>query len=368
MSVTLKKKEDLSASSTSRLAGLDQLAKEMPLFSEEDYVTSTKITPSGSLALDLAIGLGGYPSGCIIDTFGGESAGKSLLSIMAMAQVQRAGGVAVVWDVERSYSKNTGWLKVNGVDPSKLRFIKLRPEQGCEIGMDAVEKIAGSGLADLIVVDSIPAMVTQAQLAKAMSDNDMVSARANAMTRHLNRLVSIIDTSKTTVLFINQLRANMGAGMYESKEKETSIFALKHASSLRMQVTKLTGKDNIKMVDGVPVGHRVKVKMVKNKLAAPYKIAEFDIYYNSGVDVASEIADILIGAGVIKVGGSWYDFDGQHIQGLKKVTDFIREPKNLEKYLKQAKAMSDKLNNFGGKPAEPGVVSVDSLNVEEGED
>lgn len=366
MSVTLKKKDENTA--VSRLAGLDELAKELPLFAEEDYVTSTKITPSGSLALDLAIGLGGYPSGCIIDTFGGESAGKSLLSIMAMAQVQRSGGVAVVWDVERSYSKNTGWLKVNGVDPSKLRFIKLRPEQGCEQGMDAVEKIAGSGLADLIVVDSIPAMVTQAQLEKSMSENDMVSARANAMTRHLNRLVSIIDSSKTTVLFINQLRANMGGGMYEAKEKETSIFALKHASSLRMQVTKLIGKDNIKIVDGVPVGHRVKVKLVKNKLAAPYKVAEFDIYYNSGVDVASEVADILIGAGTAKSRGAWIDFDGQSFNGLKKFTDFIREPKNLEKYIKQVKAASDKINNFGGKPVEPGTVAADSINVEEGED
>lgn len=360
------KKKDEAVTSASRLAELDKLASDMPLFTEEDYVTSTKITPSGSLALDLAIGLGGYPSGCIIDTFGGESAGKSLLSIMAMAQVQRAGGVAVVWDVERSYSKNTGWLKVNGVDPSKLRFIKLRPEQGCEIGMESVEKIAGSGLADLIVVDSIPAMVTQAQLQKSMSENDMVSARANAMTRHLNRLVSIIDTSKTTVLFINQLRANMGGGMYEAKEKETSIFALKHASSLRMQVTKLTGKDNIKVVNGVPVGHRVKVKLVKNKLAAPYKTAEFDIYYNSGVDVASEIADILIGAGVAKTSGSWIDFDGHHIQGLKKFVDVIREPKNLEKYLKMAKALSDKVNNFGSKPGEDGE-SDEKIEVEDDE-
>jgi len=368
MSVATKKKEDLSVTSESRLAGLDQLAKEMPLFSEEDYVTSTKITPSGSLALDLAIGLGGYPSGCIIDTFGGESAGKSLLSIMAMAQVQKAGGVAVVWDVERSYSKNTNWLKVNGVDPAKLRFIKLRPEQGCEQGMEAVEKIAGSGLADLIVVDSIPAMVTQAQLERAMSENDMVSARANAMTRHLNRLVSIIDQSKTTVLFINQLRANMGGGMYEKKEKETSIFALKHASSLRMEVTKLIGKDNLKVVDGVPVGHRIKVKMVKNKLADPYKIAEFDIYYRSGVDVASEIADIMIGAGVAKTRGAWVDFDGQQFNGQKKFTDFIREPKNLEKYLKQAKAMATKLNNFGGRPVEEGGSVVDSISVESGED
>ena len=138
---TIKKKPE---EGEERLIRLDELAKELPLYTEADYVTSTKITPSGSLALDLAIGIGGYPSGCIIDVFGVESSGKSLLSIMAMAQIQKAGGVAVVWDVERSYSKNTAWLKVNGVDPSKLRYIKLRPEQGCEYGMDAVEKIASA--------------------------------------------------------------------------------------------------------------------------------------------------------------------------------------------------------------------------------
>jgi recombination protein RecA len=295
-----------------------------------------------------------------------NSAGKSLLSIMAMAQVQNAGGVAVVWDVERSYSKNTAWLKVNGVDTKKLRFIKLPPEQGCEHGMNAVEKIARAGAADLIVVDSIPAMVPQSSLDRSMTDNDMVSARANALTRHIQRLVSIIDTSKTTVLFINQVRANMGGGMYEAKERETTIFALKHAASLRLQVTKLIGKDNIKLADGVPVGHRVRVKVVKNKLAAPYKTAEFDLFYNSGVDVASEIADIFLGAGVAKQSGSWIDFEGQRVQGQKKFVELIREPKNLEKYLKQAKALSNKVNHFGGKAPEADTQS-DNLSIEEDE-
>ena len=364
MKVAIEKKREDSAS---RLAGLDKMASEIPLMTEADYVTSTKITPTGSLALDLAIGTGGYPSGCIIDTFGGESAGKSLLSIMYMAQVQKAGGVAVVWDVERSYSKNTAWLKVNGVDPSKLRYIKLPPEQGCEHGMDAVEKICKAGLADLIVIDSIPAMVPQSSLERSMTKADMVSSRANALTRHLNRLVGIIDTSKTTVLFINQLRANMGAGMYDPKEKETSIFALKHASSLRMKVTKLAGKDNMKLVNDVPVGHRVRVKVVKNKLAAPYKTAEFDILYTSGVDVASEVADILIGAGDAKMSGSWIDFDGQRIQGLTKFVSYIREPKNLEKYTKQARALGDKINSFGVKPVEEGKPG--DLNVgDDGDD
>jgi recombination protein RecA len=357
-----KKEEDTCATKT---ATLDQLAKELPLFSVEDYVTSTKITPSGSLALDMAIGIGGYPSGCIIDTFGAESAGKSLLSIMAMAQIQKAGGVAVVWDVERSYSKNTTWLKVNGVDPSKLRFIKLRPEQGCEHGMDAVEKIASVGAADLIVVDSIPAMVPQACLEKSMTEQEVVSQRAKKLTNHLARLLGICDASKTSVMFINQVRANMGGGMYEAKEKETSIFALKHYASLRMAVTKLSGKDNIKLQDGVPIGHRVRVKLVKNKLAAPYRVAEFDLLYTHGVDQASEIADILIAADVANQAGAWVTFEKERFNGLTKFIEYIREPKNLERCRKQVEALNDKVNSFGTKPAP--VAEDGSLNIE-GED
>jgi len=365
--MTVKKKEDVSMSSTGRLATLDQLAKELPLFTEEDYVTSTKITSSGSLALDLAIGIGGYPSGCIIDTFGPESAGKSLLSIMAMAQVQKAGGVAVVWDVERSYSKNTTWLKVNGVDPSKLRFIKLRPEQGCEYGMDAVEKIATVGAADLIVVDSIPAMVPQRCLEKSLVENEVVSERAKKLTNHLGRLVGICDSSKTSVMFINQVRANMGGGMYGPTEKETSIFALKHYSSLRMGVTKLSGKDNLKLVDGVPIGHRVRVKLVKNKLAAPYRVAEFDLLYSQGVDQASEIADILIGADVAKQAGAWIELpDKERFNGLKKFIEHIREPKNFEKYLKQVKALGNTVNSFGARPEN--VANDSDLKIEGEED
>lgn len=367
---TIKKKPE---EGEERLIRLDELAKELPLYTEADYVTSTKITPSGSLALDLAIGIGGYPSGCIIDVFGVESSGKSLLSIMAMAQIQKAGGVAVVWDVERSYSKNTAWLKVNGVDPSKLRYIKLRPEQGCEYGMDAVEKIASAGLADLIVIDSIPAMVPQACLDKSMAEQEVVSQRAKKLTNHLARLIGICDASKTSVMFINQIRANMGGGMYESKEKETSIFALKHYASLRMAVTKLVGKDNIKLKDGVPVGHRVRIKIIKNKLAAPYRVAEFDLLYSKGVDNASEVADILIGGKAAKKAGAWIDYEGERFQGMDKFIAWVRDAKNFDKSLKKAKTLASEMNSFGVVDAQEdttkvqakGGLSIDDERVDE---
>jgi recombination protein RecA len=350
----------------SKLDILDEMMGDLPIFTEEDYVTSTTVFPSGSVALDLAIGIGGYPSGCILDVYGGPSAGKSLLSIMYAAQVQQAGGSVVVWDVERSYSKNLSWLKVNGVDTKKLRFIKLGDKQGCEIGMDAVEQIARAGAADLIIVDSIPAMVPQAGLERSMTEHQIVAERANKLTTHLARLVGICDNSKTSVMFINQIRANMGGGMYESKEKETSIFAMKHYASLRLDVTKLSGKKYRKEANGVPVGHRVRVKVEKNKLAAPYRQAEFDILYTEGVDKASEIADILIAAKAAEKKGAWVYYDGDKFQGMDKFIEAFRDPKMFEKGLKKARSLSSKVNAFGvGARDDDAALDDGSLRVGE---
>ncbi len=185
---------------------LDEMSKNIPLVSEGDYEVKLDPIPSGSLSLDLAIGIGGYPRGAIVDIFGSESAGKSLLSIMAIAQIQKQGGVAVVWDAERSYSKNLEWMRINGVDTSKLRFLKLKSDEGAEIGLSSIEQICKKGAADLIVIDSIPSLIPQKALEKDLTEEARIGARASLLTPALSRLAAICDDSKTTVMCINQMR------------------------------------------------------------------------------------------------------------------------------------------------------------------
>jgi recombination protein RecA len=340
---------------------LNEMGHDLPLFNDKDYETKTEPIPSGSLSLDLAIGIGGFPRGGIVDIYGNESAGKSLISIMAIAQMQKSGGVAVVWDAERSYSKNLAWMRVNGVDTSKLKFLKLKPTQGAEIGFDAIEKILKAKAADLIVIDSAPALIPQSALEKDMTDPVTLAARASLLTSALPRLAALADESGTCIMFINQMRANIGGGMYGPTEKETSIFALKFFSSLRMRVKKVNKSQRIE--NEVPVAHRVHIDIVKNKVAAPYRQAEFEINYLKGVDTASEVADILIACGVAKQESAWFEYDGKRFHGLAKLVEHFRgDAKSLEKGIEKVRSM--KINTFGVQkdptavPANPDELTV----------
>ena len=340
-----KAKKKIDKSLEDKMDLLNDLAGDLPLFNDDDYETKSDAIPSGSLSLDMAIGIGGLPRGAIVDVFGGESAGKSLISIMAIAQIQKAGGVAVVWDAERSYSKNLAWMRVNGVDTKRLKFIKLRPEQGAEVGFEAVIKIAKAGAADLIVIDSVPALLPQAAIDKPMTENAKLAARAGMLTDALPKLTGVIDDSKTCLMFINQMRANIGGGMYGPSEKETGGFALRFFASVRLAVRKVS--KSLKIENDVPIGHRVHVKVIKNKVGSPHRQAEFDLYYNSGVDNASEIADILIGAKAVEKRGGWYYYEGEKFQGLANLVVHIKAPKNFDKAWKKCQELSKSMNAFG---------------------
>jgi recombination protein RecA len=329
----------------SKLDKLEELAGDLPLYSDEDYETNAGSIPSGSLNLDLAIGVGGHPRGAIIDIFGNESAGKSLISIMAIAELQKQGGTAVVWDAERSYRKNLNWMRINGVDTKKLKFIKLNPKQGAEYGFEAIEKICNAGAADLIVIDSVPALMPQSALNKNMTEVETLGARARMMTSVLPRLTDIVDNSSTCLMFINQMRANIGGGMYSPNEKETGGYALRFFASTRLRVKKVS--KSMKIENDVPVGHRVNVLVVKNKVAAPHKQGEFDIYYNSGVDTASEAADILVSGGLVEKKGGWYYYGEEKFQGMANLVSYIKQPKNLSKAMKEAIGLAQKVNAFG---------------------
>ncbi len=343
---------------------LDEMSSKMPLFSEDDYSTKTvEAVPSGSMSLDLALGNGGYPRGTIIDLFGAESAGKSLLSIMAIAQVQKMDGTVVVWDAERSYSKNLDWMRTNGVDTKKLKFLKLNPKQGAEIGFDVMYKLIAAGAVDLFIVDSVPSLVPQMALDRTMMQESVLGRRASMLTNALSRMVGLIDDSKTIVMFINQMRANVDANnKYAPKEKETSNWALKHYSTIRMYVKKVSKPTE---ENGVPVSHRVRVKLMKNKVAEPYRTAEFDIFYNRGVDQAGEVADILVGAEVISQKGAWFFYKDQKFQGLDKVTEFLRDPKELAEGKAKVLELGSAIKAFGVRDqAELAAETADEVSIE----
>jgi len=358
MTTTNKKSEK-----ESKWDKLVEMSSELPLYDDKDYCRLTEAIPSGSLSLDLAIGINGHPRGAIVDIFGSESTGKSLISIMAIAQVQKAGGVAVVWDAERSYSKNLAWMRVNGIDTSKLKFLRLRPTQGAEIGFAAIIKICQEQAADLIVVDSIPALMPQSVLEREVTEAEVLGRRAGMMSAVLPRLVSALDDSKACLMFINQMRANIGGGMYGPSEKETGGFSLKFFSSVRLRVKRVPKSE--KMENDVPVGHRVHVSVVKNKVAAPYRQAEFDLYYNSGVDNASEVADILVGAGAVEKKGAWYFYEEQKFQGMAGLVEFVKQPKNMEKAIKKVHSLADKINTFGVQQAAEDPKSEDGISIKE---
>jgi recombination protein RecA len=333
------KKSDISE----KLEILDSLAKTLPIVKDKDYAIKIEPFSSGSISLDLAIGIGGYPRGALIDIFGEESSGKSLLSIMAMAQIQKIGGTVVVWDAERSYSKNIEWMKINGVDTSKIRFLKLAPDVGAEEGFDAIEKIIKEKAADLIVIDSIPSLIPSSMLKRDITDSVRIGERAAMLTNVLPRLVTLADEYGTTIMTINQMRQNIGGGFYGPQEKETSIMALKHHATIRLFVKKIT--KSIKIENGVPISHRINIKIVKNKVAAPYKTAEFEINYTKGVNNYMELAEIIISSGLAKSKGGWIEFEGKKYHGIDEFVEHIKSDNIYNKYLNKIKSL--KLSSYG---------------------
>ncbi len=339
-------KETKKNEKISKIDILESLAKDFSLVRDKDYIKKTEAIPSGSLALDLALGIGGYPRGAIIDIYGEESSGKSLLTIMTIAQLQRKGGIAVIWDAERSYSKNMEWMRINGVDTSKVFFLKLKPEQPAEDGFNAIEEICKNKAADLIVIDSIPSLVPQAMLEKNIGDSIKIGARAALLTNVLPRLTSLADENDVTIMTINQIRAAINTSFYGPTERETSIFALKHYSTIRMEVSKIN--KSVKFENEIPIGHRIKVKIVKNKVAAPGKVCEFEINYTKGVNNIMETAEILISTGLAKRKGAWIEYEGKKMQGINGLYEELKQNKELyKKSIEKIKEVANNSSVFG---------------------
>lgn len=276
--------------------------------------------PTGSLSLDLALG-GGIPKGRIVEIYGPESSGKTTLALHIVAEVQKAGGQAAYVDAEHAldpeYSSRIG---VNLND-----LLISQPDTG-EQALEITETLVRSNAVDVIIVDSVAALVPRAEIEGDMGDSH-VGLQARLMSQALRKLTGVISRSKVTVIFINQLRMKIGV-MFGNPETTTGGNALKYYSSVRLDIRR---SEQIKDSDEV-IGNKVKVKVVKNKIAAPFKVAEFDIMYNEGISTAGDILELAVKHDLIKKSGSWYEYKGEKIgQGREAAKGYLKEnPKEIK--------------------------------------
>ena len=281
--------------------------------------------PTGSLALDRALGLGGLPRGRIIEIYGPESSGKTSIALHAAANVQRAGGKVAMVDAEHSFDPE--WGETLGVDignPARPRspggpMLVNQPDFG-EQGLEVADRLARSGGVQLVIVDSVSALVPKAELEGEMGDTH-VGLQARLMSQGLRKLTGGCSQTKTTVIFINQLREKVGV-LFGSPETTSGGKALKFYASIRLDVRRIeTLKDG-----GEAVGNRVRVKVVKNKLRPPFKVAEFDFLYTEGISRVRELIDFGVIARVIRKSGAWYTYDGKKLgQGKDNAAQHLRD-------------------------------------------
>jgi recombination protein RecA len=274
-----------------------------------------EVVPSGSIALDLALGVGGYPRGRIVEIYGPESSGKTTLALHAIAEAQKNGGTAAFIDVEHALDPN--YAAALGVDLDNL--LVSQPDTG-EQALEIAEMLTRSNAVDVIVVDSVAALVTKAELEGDMGDAH-VGLQARLMSQALRKLTAAISRSKAVMIFINQLREKVGV-MFGSPETTSGGRALKFYASIRVDVRKL---EQIKVGQDV-VGSRTRAKVVKNKVAPPFRQAEFDITYGRGISKMGSILDVALEQNIVGKSGSWYTYGDQRIgQGRENAKSFLEE-------------------------------------------
>lgn len=306
----------------------------------DTVVKNVDVIPTGCLALDIATGIGGVPRGRIIEIYGPESSGKTTVSLHITAEVQKMGGVAAFIDAE--HALDPAYAKNLGVNLDELYV--SQPDNG-EQALDIAEHLVRSSAIDLIVVDSVAALTPRAEIEGEMGDSH-VGLQARLMSQALRKLTAIINKSKTCVIFINQLREKVGV-MFGSPETTTGGKALKFYSSMRFDVRKI---DQIK--DGTDiVGNRTRVKIVKNKLAPPFKQAEFDIMYGEGISQSGCILDLAVDQGLIQKSGAWFAYNGEKIgQGKENAKKYLISNPEVMKELETK--LKEKLLSNPDKPAE----------------
>ena len=324
--VTHIEKDDLKARQAAINEAIKVIEKEygkgaiMDISSENPI--KVEAVSSGSLAIDSALGIGGYPKGRIVEVYGPESSGKTTIALHAIAEVQKTGGIAAFIDAENAL--DIEYAKALGVDFTPGKFFLSQPDSG-EQALDITEKLILSGAIDIIVIDSVAALVPKAEIDGVMGANH-IGLQARLMSQALRKLTGQINKANTIALFINQLREKVGV-MFGSPEVTTGGRALKFYSTVRIDVRK---GEAIKGADSEILGNRTKIKIVKNKVAPPFKVAEVDIMFGEGISKIGETLDFAVDLDIINKSGSWFSYNGERLgQGRENVKKVFEENEEL---------------------------------------
>src|SRR6476620_4377507 len=285
----------------------------------DDVRPPIEVIPTGSIALDVALGIGGLPSGRVVEIYGPESSGKTTVALHAVASAQKNGGIAAFIDAEHALDPD--YAKKLGVDTDAL--LVSQPDTG-EQALEIADMLIRSGALDIIVIDSVAALVPRAEIEGEMGDSH-VGLQARLMSQALRKIAGALNQTKTTAIFINQLREKIGV-MFGSPETTTGAKALKFYASVRLDVRRIeTLKDGTEAV-----GNRTRVKVVKNKVSPPFKQAEFDIIYGLGISKEGSLIDLGVDQGIVRKAGAWYTYEGDQLgQGKENARNFLRDNPDL---------------------------------------
>jgi recombination protein RecA len=322
-----------------------------------ESVVEIETVPTGSLGLDIALGIGGLPRGRIVEIYGPESSGKTTLALHAVAEAQKAGGICGFIDAE--HALDSGYARKLGVRLDDLLI--SQPDTG-EQALEIADTLVRSGAIDILVIDSVAALTPRAEIEGEMGDQ-LPGLQARLMSQALRKLTASISRSKTMVIFINQIRMKIGV-MFGSPETTTGGNALKFYASVRLDIRRI---GSIKEREEV-VGNQTRVKVVKNKLAPPFKQVEFDIMYGEGISKTGELVDLGVKAGIVEKSGAWFSFDSQRLgQGRENAKLFLKENPGvagaIEKAIREnAGLIAEKFLERGG-PEEEGGGSDDALEA-----
>ena len=357
--VTHIEKEDLKARQAAINEAIKAIEKEygkgaiMDISSENPI--KVEAVSSGSLAIDSALGIGGYPKGRIVEVYGPESSGKTTIALHAIAEVQKTGGIAAFIDAENAL--DIEYAKALGVDFTPGKFFLSQPDSG-EQALDIAEKLILSGAIDIIVIDSVAALVPKAEIDGVMGANH-IGLQARLMSQALRKLTGQINKANTIALFINQLREKVGV-MFGSPEVTTGGRALKFYSTVRIDVRK---GEAIKGADSEILGNRTKIKIVKNKVAPPFKIAEVDIMFGEGISKIGETLDFAVDLDIINKSGSWFSYNGERLgQGRENVKKVFEENEELYNEIYDL-VRAEILNKTGNKETSTEDVEADELDL-----